>query len=250
MIFITGASSGIGEATARAFASRKKNLILTARRLDRIQALARELSAAYGIEAHAFALDVRDRQAVSALVESRKELFSRVTVLVNNAGLAKGLDPFHSGAIDDWELMIDTNLKGLVYVSRAVLPLMVAAGHGHIVHVGSIAGHWNYPKGNVYSATKAGVHALTESMRLDLSGTGLRVTEIAPGMVETEFSEVRLGDRDRAKAVYAGMKPLSAADVADTILWAVERPAHINIQQIVLYPTDQASPTVVHRRTP
>ncbi|MCM2279416.1 MAG: SDR family NAD(P)-dependent oxidoreductase [Oligoflexia bacterium] len=249
MIFITGASSGIGEATARAFAARKHPLILAGRRIERIRALALELTKTHGIEAHAFALDVRDGAAVRALIDSHRELFGRTEVLVNNAGLAKGLHPLHEGLLEDWEQMIDTNVKGLLYVTRAVVPLMVARKRGHVIHVGSVAGHFNYPKGNVYSATKAAVHALTESMRLDLSGTGVRVTEIAPGMVETEFSEVRLGDPARAKAVYAGMQPLTAGDVAETILWVAERPAHVNIQQIILYPTDQASPTTVHRKS-
>lgn len=247
MILITGASSGIGEACARAYAERGKELVLAARRVDRLERLAEELRAKHAVPIHLQALDVRDRAAVEEWIARDSALLSRVEVLVNNAGLAKGLDPLQGGSIEDWEQMIDTNLKGLLYVTRGILPLMLQAGRGHIVNMGSVAGRWNYPKGNVYSATKAAVRALNESLRLDLSGTGIRVTEIAPGMVETEFSEVRLSDVDKAKAVYQGMKPLSAHDIAEAIVWCTERPAHVNVQEIVLYPVAQASPTVVSR---
>jgi 3-hydroxy acid dehydrogenase / malonic semialdehyde reductase len=186
---------------------------------------------------------------VEALARADSGLLARVRVLVNNAGLARGLGTIQEGDPRDWDEMIDTNIKGLLYVTHAVLPHFRRAGAGHVVNLGSAAGYWPYAKGNVYSATKFAVRALTESMRLDLLGAGIRVTEIAPGMVETEFSEVRLGgDKERAKAVYAGMTPLTADDVAEAVVWSVERPPHMNVQSMVLYPTDQASTSAVHRR--
>jgi 3-hydroxy acid dehydrogenase / malonic semialdehyde reductase len=249
MIFITGASAGIGEACARKFAARGQDLLLSARRLERVEKLARELAARHGVEVHARKLDVSDAGAVEALARADSGLLARVRVLVNNAGLARGLGTIQEGDPRDWDEMIDTNIKGLLYVTHAVLPHFRRAGAGHVVNLGSAAGYWPYAKGNVYSATKFAVRALTESMRLDLLGAGIRVTEIAPGMVETEFSEVRLGgDKERAKAVYAGMTPLTADDVAEAVVWSVERPPHMNVQSMVLYPTDQASTSAVHRR--
>jgi NADP-dependent 3-hydroxy acid dehydrogenase YdfG len=247
MILITGASSGIGEATAAAFAGQKRDVWLVARRLDRLERLARKLSTAHGVRCEVTALDVSDARAVEAFGKEKESLLRETDVLVNNAGLARGFDSFQDGKIEDWEEMIGANVRGLLYVTRIVLPHMLAAGRGHIVNMGSVAGRWVYPKGNVYSATKRAVSALTEGLRMDLSGTGLRVTEISPGMVETEFSEVRLRDSERAKTVYKGLTPLSAADVGETILWCVNRPAHVNIQEVVLYPTEQASPTIVAR---
>jgi NADP-dependent 3-hydroxy acid dehydrogenase YdfG len=172
-------------------------------------------------------------------------VFNSVDVLINNAGLAKGLSSLQEGNPEDWDAVVDTNIKGLLYVTRAILPKMIAQGRGHVVNIGSVAGHWVYEKGNVYCASKFAVRALTEGLRFDLAGTGIRVTEISPGMVETEFSEVRYGDREKGKAVYAGRKPLSALDIAETILWCVQRPAHVDIQEVVIYPTEQAS---VHAR--
>lgn len=249
MILITGATAGIGEATARIFAQEGENLLLVGRRRDRLETLSSELTKAHKIQVHTFALDVRRASDVQAFARSAKPLLERVTVLLNNAGLAKGLHPIQEMDHSMWDPMIDTNIKGLLAMTREVLPYFIQKGDGHIVNLGSIAGHFTYPKGNVYSATKFAVHALTESMRLDLSGTGIRVSEISPGMVETEFSKVRLGDEAKAKAVYAGMTPLTAQDIAETILWCVRRPKHVNIQEVVIYPTDQASATVVHRRT-
>jgi NADP-dependent 3-hydroxy acid dehydrogenase YdfG len=249
MILITGASSGIGEAVARRFAQAGRALLLVARREARLRALAEELRARPGVEVVTAAVDVSDRQAVEGFAVRHAAELARVEVLVNNAGLARGIEPIQSGDPAGWDEMIDTNVKGLLYVTRAVLPALIARGRGHVVNLGSVAGSWSYPKGNVYSATKFAVRGLTESLRLDLHGSGVRVTEIAPGMVETEFSEVRLGDAARAKAVYAGMTPLTADDVADAVQWAVERPARVNIQAIVIYPTDQASTTLVHRRS-
>lgn len=247
MILITGASSGIGEACAHAYAAQGHSLILVARRNDRLQAVAREISARYSTQSYSFALDVTDRAEVETFFKTHKELLGRVEILVNNAGLARGLDPIQSGNLDDWETMIDTNIKGLLYFTHGILPFMLEKNRGHIVNLGSVAGRWTYPKGNIYSATKFAVRALSESLRMDLNGTPIRVTEIAPGMVETEFSEVRLRDPQKAKAVYAGMTPLSAQDVAEAVVWSTSRPAHVNIQEIVLYPVDQASPMLVHR---
>lgn len=248
LVLITGASAGIGAACARAFAAAGFGVVLTARRQERIESLAEELRGAHGGESHAFALDVSQRAQVEAWFRSQRGLADRIGVLVNNAGLARGLEPIQQGSLDDWEEMIDTNVKGLLFMTRLMLPHLLEAGRGQIVNIGSVAGHWTYPKGNIYSATKWAVRALTESLRLDLNGTPIRVTEIAPGMVETEFSEVRLGDAAKAKAVYAGMKPLTPEDIAEAVLWSVQRPAHVNIQEIVIYPVDQAAPTVVNRR--
>lgn len=241
-VLITGASSGIGEACAQVYAAAHSPLILLARRSDRLQKLEAQLRKQYGVDIHSFSLDIQDRAAIQNLVESRPELFDQVEILINNAGLARGRDPIQDGKFEDWDAMIDTNIKGLLSMTRAILPRMIRQKRGHIVNIGSVAGHWVYEKGNVYCATKFAVRALTEGMRMDLQGTGIRVTEISPGMVETEFSEVRFGgNREQAKAVYEGRSPLSARDVAETVLWSTQRPPHVNIQEIVIYPTDQSS---------
>jgi NADP-dependent 3-hydroxy acid dehydrogenase YdfG len=248
-VFITGASAGIGEACARAFAAAKQDLVLAARRKDRLERLRDELVRDHGVRVDLVALDVRDRTAVDELFQTQRELLSKVEVLVNSAGLALGRETIQEGKPEDWDVVIDTNVKGLLYMTRAFLPQMIARGDGHIVNMGSAAGHWTYPNGNIYSATKFAVRAITESLRLDLSGTGIRVTEVSPGMVETEFSDVRFrGDHSKAKSVYAGMEPLNAKDIAEVILWCVQRPKRVNIQEVVLFPTDQASVGVVHRR--
>lgn len=244
-VFISGASSGFGMACARAFAAVGQDLVLVARRKDRLDALAKELS---GASVSVYELDVRDRRAVEAWASREKSVLEGIEVIVNNAGLARGLSTLQEGNVDDWEAMIDTNLKGLLYVTRALLPGLIARGRGHVVNMGSTAGHWAYPSGNVYCATKHAVRALSECLRMDLHGTGVRVTEIAPGMAETEFSEVRLGDAAKARAVYAGMKPLTAEDVAEAVVWCVGRPAHVNVQELVLFPTDQSSVTMVTQR--
>jgi NADP-dependent 3-hydroxy acid dehydrogenase YdfG len=247
-VLITGASSGIGEACARAFASAGYDLVLTARREDKLKALAQELGARHQVSVEVFALDVRSSRVVHDLVEQNPATFGAVSVLVNNAGLAQGMDTLQDGKPEDWDVMIDTNVKGLLYVTRAVLPRMIKRGEGHVINIGSVAGRWTYPKGNVYAATKAAVRSLTEGMRLDLHGTGVRVTEIEPGMVETEFSQVRFkGDHAKADAVYAGTKPLSASDIADAVLWCAERPKHVNVQEIVIFPTDQSGVGLVKR---
>jgi len=245
VVLVTGASSGIGAATARAFALAGAPLVLAARRLDRLQALA----AALDVPTHLIALDVRDRGAVHAAIAAIPAPFAAIDVLVNNAGLSRGFEPLHEGSEDDWDEMLDTNVKGLLYVTRAVLPGMVARGSGHVINVGSFAGHETYPRGNVYCASKAAVRTLNKGMRLDLLGTGLRVSTVDPGLVPTEFSEVRFhGDRDRAATVYANTRPLSAADVAEAIVWCASRPPHVNVDEVLLLPTDQAAPGLVHRR--
>jgi 3-hydroxy acid dehydrogenase/malonic semialdehyde reductase len=252
---ITGASSGIGAATARAFHREGARLILAARRLERLVAMTEELMeagaasgrgaggpAGSGAVTHCARLDTTDRAAVAAFVDNLPADFRDVDILVNNAGKAIGLDPLHQGNIDDWEEMIDTNVKGLLYVDRAVIPGMVARGRGHVVHIGSIAGHEVYPNGNVYCATKSAVDALTRSLRLDLNGTGIKVSTVDPGLVETEFSLVRFkGDAERAKRPYTDLEPLTAADVAESILFVVTRPAHVNVAEIILVARHQAS---------
>jgi len=245
IVFITGASSGIGAATARAFAQTGATLVLAARRSERL----RELAAQLTVTSHLITLDVRDRAAVHAAVEAIPPAFRDIDVLVNNAGLSRGFEPLHEGSEDDWDEMVDTNVKGLLYVTRAVLPGMVARRRGHVINIGSVAGHETYPRGNVYCASKAAVRALNKGMRLDLLGTGIRVTTVDPGLVPTEFSEVRFhGDRERAAKVYEGTRPLSAADVADAIVWCASRPAWVNVEEMLLMPTDQAAPTQVYRR--
>lgn len=246
-VFITGASSGIGAACAWQFAAQGKELILMARREDRLRELADQLRSKHPVPITLCPLDVREHAKLQSWMREHAGVAERVEVLINNAGLAKGLDPLQSGKTEDWEVMIDTNLKGLLYVTRALLPAVIK-NRGHVVNIGSVAGHYTYPNGNVYSATKWAVRALNESLRLDLHGTGVRVTEIAPGMVETEFSDVRFhGDRARAKQVYQGMQPLTPQDIAETIRWCVDRPKHVDIQSLTIFPVDQASVTLVKR---
>jgi 3-hydroxy acid dehydrogenase/malonic semialdehyde reductase len=248
LALITGATSGIGEATAIALAEAGSDLILAGRRADRLASLKTRLQEKTSVHITALTLDLRDRAACEAAFAAHRERLDQVDLLVNNAGLAKGVDPMPSAAIDDWEAMIDTNIKGLLYVTRAVLPAMVKRGRGDIVNLGSVAGRWTYPGGGVYCATKAAVLALTEGLRMDVKGTGVRVVNIEPGMVETEFSEVRLGTPEKARQVYEGMTPLSARDIAETIVWCIKRPAHVNVQELVIFPTDQAGVGLVHRR--
>ncbi len=249
VVLVTGASSGIGAACARAFAREGARLVLAARRVDRLTRLARELPPLGSPGVTTIELDVRDRSAVAAALDALAEPWRTIEVLVNNAGLSRGLAGLHAGAIDDWEEMIDTNVKGLLYVDRAIVPGMVARGRGTVIHIGSIAGRQLYPGGNVYCATKHAVRAITDGLRLDLLGTGVRVTTIDPGLVETEFSEVRFhGDRERAQAVYRGLTPLTAEDVAEVVVFAATRPPHVDLAEVLLLPTDQASTTHVHRR--
>ena len=247
-VLITGASSGIGAATAHAFAREKCNLLLAARRRDRIDQLARHLADKYAITAQAITLDVTKQKDVDAALASLSTTWEQIDILVNNAGLSRGLTKLQEGDIGDWEEMIDTNIKGLLYVTRSILPGMVKRNKGHIINIGSIAGHQLYPAGNVYCATKFAVKALSEGLRLDLLGTGVRVTSVDPGMVQTEFSQVRFhGDTERATAVYQGLQPLSADDVAEVILFCATRPPHVDVADIIVMPTDQASVNHAHR---
>lgn len=223
-------------------------MLLVARRLDRLENLAGALRSEAGAEVRVGAVDVRDRARVDGWFEALPPGWREIDVLVNNAGLARGLAPLHGGDVKDWEEMIDTNLKGLLYVTRAVLPTMVERGAGHVINLGSIAGHEAYPNGNVYCATKSAVTGLTRGLAHDLLGTGVRVSSVDPGMVETEFSAVRFhGDNDRAEAVYKGLTPLGAQDVADAVLFCATRPAHANVREMILMPTAQASVTNFHR---
>lgn len=246
-IFITGASAGFGAACARAFAAEGNRLILAARREEKLEKLRNELVNA--VEVHIVQLDVRDRTAVEAAVASLPADFRKIDVLVNNAGLALGLKPSHQVAIEDWEVMVDTNIKGLMYCTRTILPGMVERNRGHIVNISSIAASWPYPGGNVYGGTKAFVSQFSRNLRADLLGTRVRVTCIQPGMAETEFSKVRFnGNDEKAAQVYAGTEPLTAFDIAETVTWVVNRPAHVNINSLELMSVDQAwGPLAVHR---
>lgn len=244
-ILITGASSGIGAATARLLASHGHNLLLLARREDRLQSLQQELGGPGRVKIAV--CDVSDREAVARFGETHKAFLEKLDVLVNNAGLALGLETLPEGQIDDWETMIDTNVKGLLYFSRLVLPYFLKRKAGHVVNIGSIAGHQVYPAGGVYCATKFAVRALNEAMRIDTLGSGVRVTSVDPGKLETEFSLVRFkGDAKKAHAAYQGMRPLQPEDIAETIAWCLDRPAHVNIQEVVVMPTDQASVRDIH----
>ena len=241
IVLITGATSGIGEATARLLAKNNFDLILCGRREDRLEKLAKELSASTKVSTLSF--DVRDRDAVSKALKGIK-----VDVLINNAGNAHGLDPIQSGNVDDWDAMMDINVKGLLYVTREVLPGMVERKSGHVINLGSIAGKEVYPGGNVYSASKFAVDAITRSMRIDLNAAGIKVTGIHPGLVETEFALVRFkGDEAKTSGVYKGMQPLVGEDIADLILFTLTRPAHVVVADLVVFPTAQASATVVKR---
>jgi serine 3-dehydrogenase len=249
LALITGASAGIGEATARRFAAEGAELVLWARREERLRALAEELQAARNVKVHTQGVDVRDRGAVDEASARMLREVGTPDLLLNNAGLASGLALLHEGDPEDWDRMIDTNLKGLLNVTRAVLPAMVERGTGHVINIGSTAGHQVYPKGNVYNATKFGVRALTEGMNLDVAGTGVRVSSVDPGFVETEFSVVRFhGDEERAESVYEGFDPLTAEDVADVVAFVATRPAHVNVHDVVLLPTAQRNAYVLDRK--
>ncbi len=252
VVLITGASSGIGTACAKIFAGAGARLILAARRLERLQKLTDELVESLHVtplQIHLLQLDVRDRSAVESAISNLPPSWSDIDILINNAGLSRGLDKLHQGNFQDWEEMIDTNIKGLLYLTRYVVPGMINRDRGHVVNIGSIAGHQTYPGGNVYCGTKAAVRAISEGLKQDLLGTPIRVTSVDPGMVETEFSEVRFhGDAERAKKVYQGLTPLTPEDVADVVFFCVTRPAHVNINEVILMPVDQASTTLVNRR--
>lgn len=249
LALITGATSGIGKSTAQLFAKNGYDVIITGRRKDRLDTLSADIQNKSKVKALALSFDVRNLEEVTAAIQSLTGKWTNIDVLVNNAGLAAGLSTLQDGLISDWEQMIDTNIKGLLYITKTVAQLMIKNGTGHIVNIGSIAGKEVYPNGNVYCATKHAVDALNRGMRLDLLPHGIRVTGIHPGMVETEFSVVRFhGDEDRAKKVYAGLKPLTPDDIADTIYWAVTRPAHVNITEVVLTPTAQGNATTSIRK--
>lgn len=242
---ITGASSGIGAATAEALAKAGVDLILVARRENRLQKLKDRLERKYKSKVSLVAADLRTTEGLSSVAQI--PAFAKVDLLVNNAGLARGVAKVQDADPAEWEEMIETNVMALLRLTRLILPQMLKRQKGHIVNLGSVAGRWVYPGGAVYCASKFAVRAISEGLRMDLLGTPLRVTNIEPGMVETEFSEVRLGSKERAKGVYRGMKPLKAQDVADCVVWAVERPPHVNIQELVIFPTDQAAIQLVHR---
>lgn len=246
VILITGATSGFGEGCVHRFANEGCSLILTGRREKRLDKLNKELKC----PVHTLSFDIRDKKSTFNSIESLPREFSEIDVLVNNAGLALGLEPAYEASPEQWEQMIDTNNKGLVYITRAVLPGMVERGRGHVINIGSIAGNYPYPGGNVYGATKAFVKQFSLNLRADLLKNNIRVTNIEPGMAETEFSVVRFGgDEQRARSVYKGTKPLTSEDIAEAVFWAVSQPAHVNINSIELMPTCQAfSGFAVHRK--
>lgn len=247
IVCITGASAGIGLACAREFAKHGSALLLCARRIDRVAALANELRK-QGVRVHTFKLDVRDRNEVEKSFAALPAEWKEIDILINNAGLSRGLDKLQDGAVQDWDEMIDTNIKGLLYVTRCVLPRMVERKQGHVINLGSIAGHQVYPAGNVYCATKFAVNALSHAIRMDVHGTGVRVCSVEPGLVQTEFSEVRFhGDTGRAAKVYADTHPLKPVDVAEVIVFCAMRPPHVDISEVIVMPTDQASVFHVHR---
>jgi 3-hydroxy acid dehydrogenase/malonic semialdehyde reductase len=243
---VTGATSGIGEATARLLSEKSYNLILCGRRQDRLLTLQKELSAKTSVTTLSF--DVRNQQEVKKAIQSLTGEWKNIDVLINNAGNAHGLDPIQTGSVEDWDAMIDINVKGLLYVSREVIPVMTQRNSGHIINIGSLAGKEVYPNGNVYCASKFAVDALTRGIRMDLNSFGIKVTSVNPGLVETEFSLVRFkGDSDKASSVYKGLQPLVAQDIADIILYVLSAPAHVVLADITVLPTAQASATVVKR---
>ena len=248
---ITGATSGFGKAIAEKLASDKMNVILTGRRLDRLNEISAQIQKEYKVQSRVLNFDVSSWESCENKFAEIADIAPDIEVLVNNAGLALGVDKVQTGNVQDWDAMIDTNIKGLMYMTRLVLPYMVEKNSGHIVNIGSVAGRWTYPGGAIYSATKFAVRGFTESLRMDLMGKKIRVTNIAPGMAETEFSEVRTGDKAKAKKVYEGMTPLSPKDIAESVSWCVQRPKHVNISELVIYPTDQVGvgPSYTHRQS-
>lgn len=249
VVLITGASSGIGAACAQVFAQAGAKLILVARRLDRLEKLSQELAQTYNTQVYPIQLDVCDRSQVETALKQLPPGWAAIDILINNAGLSRGLDKLHEADIQDWEEMIDTNIKGLLYMSRLVVPGMVQRGQGQVINIGSIAGRQAYPGGSVYCATKAAVRLLSSGLKMDLLGTPIRVCNIEPGLVETEFSQVRFhGDQERASKVYAGTTPLTPDDIAEIALFSATRPAHVNLSEILVVATDQAAATMVYRR--
>ena len=244
---VTGATSGIGEACARKFAENGYNVIITGRRVEVLDKLAVELRGA-GAEVLTLAFDVRDREAAAAAIKGLPAEWQEIDVLVNNAGGAWGLEPEYTGSYDDWDTMIDTNIKGLLTMTRLIVPGMVERDRGHVVNIGSVAGDAAYAGGNVYCATKSAVKALSDGLRIDVAHTGVRVTNIKPGLVETNFSVTRFhGDKERAAGVYKGIKPLTGKDIAESVYYAVSAPAHVQVAEILILATHQASGSVIHR---
>ena len=244
--FITGATSGIGMATAKRFAEDGIRLVICGRRLERLKSLEKELSAK--TEVHSLQFDVRDKEAVQSAINSLPQSFSKIDILVNNAGNAHGLDPIQTGNTDDWDAMMDINVKGLLYVTKTIIPKMIEQKSGHIINIGSTAGKEVYPNGNVYCASKHAVDAINQGMRMDLNEHGIRVGAVNPGLVETEFSKVRFkGDDDRADKVYKGFEALQPENIADIIHFVVTRPYHVNIADLIVLPTAQASSTMVKK---
>ena len=247
-ILITGASSGIGEGCARKFASEGARLILNARSVGKLESLAKELNEKYGTSCHVLAFDVCDRQAAAAALASLPDEWKPIDVLVNNAGLAIGVDKEHEGCLEEWDIVIDTNIKALLAMTRMVVPGMVERGRGHIINIGSIAGDAAYPGGSVYCATKAAVKALSDGLRIDLVDTPLRVTNVKPGLVETNFSVVRFrGNNEKAGNVYKGIRPLTGEDIAEVVYFAASAPEHMQIAEVLVMPTNQATGTIVSR---
>ncbi len=246
-VLITGASSGIGKASAEQFAELGCNLVITARRLDRLTTLANELSKKYGIDCLPIKLDIQNNKEVTKVFEQLEKKHIQVDILVNNAGLALSGDKMQDGKVENWDIMIDTNVKGLLYVTRAALPSMIRKNRGHIINIGSVSGHGCYIGGNVYCATKHAVRGISKALRLDLMGTSIRVSEIDPGAVETEFSEVRWNDKEKAKKFYQGFQPLVAEDIADAVIYCATRPPHVNIAELIVFPQAQASLTDIIR---
>lgn len=248
IVFVTGASAGIGAATALAFAAEGARLLLAARRAGRLAEVASQALERGAPSVHSIDLDVRDHRAVQNAIDGLPPEWSEIDILVNNAGLSRGLDKLYMGRIDDWDEMIDTNVKGLLYVTRSVVPGMVVRGRGHVISLGSTAGELSYPNGAVYCGTKAAERAINDGLRQDVLGTPIRVTSVDPGMVETDFSLVRFrGDAERAAKVYKGVKPLTPEDIAEVIVWAASRPAHVNIARVLLTPVQQANSILFHR---
>jgi 3-hydroxy acid dehydrogenase/malonic semialdehyde reductase len=250
IVFITGASSGIGAATSLAFAAEGARLLLAARRVEKLAEVAAQALERGATAVHSIRLDVRNHRSVQNTIDELPPEWADIEILINNAGLSRGLDKLYMGMIDDWDEMIDTNVKGLLYVTRAVVPGMVVRGRGHVVNLGSTAGELTYPNGAVYCASKAAERAINDGLRQDVLGTPVRVTSVDPGMVETDFSLVRFhGDGERAGKVYKGITPLTPEDVADVIVWAVSRPAHVNIARVLLTPVQQANSLLFHRES-
>ena len=249
IVLITGASSGIGEGCARKFASEGARLILNARSVDKLEALAQDLKEKYGTDSYVMPFDVRDRKAASEALASLPAEWQAIDVLINNAGLVIGVDKEHEGDLDEWDIVIDTNIKSLLSMTRMVVPGMVERGRGHIINIGSIAGDAAYPGGSVYCATKAAVKALSDGLRIDLVDTPLRVTNIKPGMVETNFSVIRFrGDKDKADNVYKGIRPLTGEDIAEVAYFAASAPEYMQIAEVLVMPTNQATGTIAYKR--